>query len=295
MSYNLGSPSPIQPLSLGNVVNAGLRLYRSHLKDYFLLALKAYVWLLVPFYGWAKFYALSALISRLAFGELVNQPESISSGQRFVNSRLWQFLITILLMFLLIVGIYLGALILAGILALIFGLILAFIFYLLGVPFGEIAQQGNAGVSVLTIVVTIIMLIVFLIAFFWLLMRFFLVDALLAIEDNVDGRSTIARSWELTQGYVWRILFISLVAFLITLPIEIVVRIITTTIRLIFAPLVEQNSSVFSPIVFLLNLAVSFASWAVVLPFWQAIKAVVYYDLRSRREGLGLRLRDHDI
>jgi hypothetical protein len=25
------------------------------------------------------------------------------------------------------------------------------------------------------------------------------------------------------------------------------------------------------------------------------VKAVVYYDLRSRREGLGLRLRDHDI
>ncbi|WP_414584501.1 DUF975 domain-containing protein [Scytonema sp. PCC 10023] len=291
MSYNIGSPSPIQPLSLGNVVNAGLRLYRSHLKDYFLLALQAYVWLLVPFYGWAKFYALSALISRLAFGELVNQPESISSGQRFVNSRLWQFFITILLMFLLIVGIYIGAVILAGILAVILGLMLGFIFYLLGVPFGGIAQQGNAGVTVLSVVVALIILI----AFLWFLMRFFVVDVPLAVEDNVNGKSTIARSWELTQGSVWRVLFISLVAFLITLPLQIIVQILTTIIQLIFAPLVEQNSSVFSPIVFLLNLAVSFASWAVVLPFWQTIKAVVYYDLRSRREGLGLRLRDHEI
>ena len=291
MSYNIGSPSPIQPLSLGNIVNAGLRLYRSHLKDYFLLALKAYVWLLVPFYGWAKFYALSALISRLAFGELVNQPESITSGQRFVNSRLWQFFITILLMFLLIVGIYIGAVILTVILAVILGLILGLIFYLLGVPFGGIAQQVNASATVFSVVAALIILI----AFLWFLMRFFVVDVPLAVEDNVNGKSTIARSWELTQGSVWRVLFISLVAFLITLPIEIVVRIITTTIRLIFAPLVEQNSSVFSPIVFLLNLAVSFASGAVVLPFWQAIKAVVYYDLRSRREGLGLRLRDHEI
>jgi hypothetical protein len=32
-----------------------------------------------------------------------------------------------------------------------------------------------------------------------------------------------------------------------------------------------------------------------VMPFWQSIKAVIYYDLRSRREGLGLQLRDHDI
>lgn len=35
MSYNLGSPSPIEPLSLGNVITAGIRIYRSHLKDYF--------------------------------------------------------------------------------------------------------------------------------------------------------------------------------------------------------------------------------------------------------------------
>jgi len=98
MTANLSSPSPIQPLSIGNVVSAGLRLYRSHLKSYFQLALKAYLWILVPVYGWAKFYAIAALISRLAFGELVNQPESVESGRRYVNSKLWQFLITALLM-----------------------------------------------------------------------------------------------------------------------------------------------------------------------------------------------------
>lgn len=32
-----------------------------------------------------------------------------------------------------------------------------------------------------------------------------------------------------------------------------------------------------------------------ILPFWQTVKAVVYYDLRSRHEGLGLQLRDYDI
>ncbi|NMF66880.1 DUF975 domain-containing protein [Brasilonema octagenarum] len=286
MSYNIGSPSPIQPLSLGNVVSAGLRLYRSHFKDYFLLALKAYVWLLVPFYGWAKFYALSALISRLAFGELVNQPESISSGQRFVNSRLGQFFLTILLMFFLIVGIYIGVVILGG--------ILGFIFSLLGIPFDAIAQQGNAGVSVLYVVLAIIIII----AFLWLLMRYFLVEVPLAIEDNIDGRSTIARSKELTQGYVWRILLIYLVAFLITLPLQIIVQILPTIIQLIFAALVEQYPlvfSIFSTTVSLLNWILSFAGGPVVLPFWQTIKAVVYYDLRSRREGLGLRLRDHEI
>jgi hypothetical protein len=27
------------------------------------------------------------------------------------------------------------------------------------------------------------------------------------------------------------------------------------------------------------------------IPFWQSIKAVVYYDLRVRREGMGMNLR----
>jgi hypothetical protein len=89
-----------------------MRLYRSHLKKYFLIALKAYVWLLVPIYGWVKFYALSALISRLSFGELVNQPESVSEGERFVNSRLWEFFVNMILIF--AIGISIG---------LVFGLI----------------------------------------------------------------------------------------------------------------------------------------------------------------------------
>jgi hypothetical protein len=36
-------------------------------------------------------------------------------------------------------------------------------------------------------------------------------------------------------------------------------------------------------------------SWGggpVVIPFWQPMKAIIYYDLRSRKEGLGLQIRD---
>lgn len=283
MSYNLGSPSPIEPLSLGNVITAGIRIYRSHLKDYFLLALKAYVWLLVPIYGWAKFYALSALISRLTFAELVNQPESISSGQRFVNSRIWQFLINILLMLLVGMGILIGVVIVFA----IFGVLSA-------VLVGGLNQQANIGVYLMLGLLAFVVGILALVAVLWISTRFYLVEVPLAIEDNVDGTSTIARSWELTKGYVWRIILISFVAFLITLPIQIFVQIVSTIVQLIFTPLLEQNSG-FGLLFAVIILALSFASGAIVLPFWQAIKAVIYYDLRSRREGLGLKLRDYEI
>ncbi|MDP5016051.1 MAG: DUF975 domain-containing protein, partial [Dolichospermum sp.] len=116
MSKNFDSPNPIQTLTVGSVVSAGMRLYRSHFKTYFFIALKAYAWLLIPVYGWVKFYALSALISRLAFGELVNQPESVSSGERFVNSRLWEFFITMLLMLAISIGFSLVFVFIAGLL-----------------------------------------------------------------------------------------------------------------------------------------------------------------------------------
>ncbi|MDZ7958356.1 MAG: DUF975 domain-containing protein [Aulosira sp. DedQUE10] len=284
MSGDFGSSSPMQPLSVGNVVSAGIRLYRSHLKDYFLLALKAYVWILVPIYGWAKFYALTALISRLAFGDLVDQPESIGAGERFVNSRLWQFLLTMLLM--LIVG-----------MVIVFGV--GFVFVLLGVlsavVVGGLGQQNSPAAVLLFGFIAFVVGLGALVAVFWLLTRFYLVDVPLAIEDNVDATSTISRSWELTQGYVWRILLISFVAFLITIPIQLVVQIFATIIQLITMPLIQQGNSGLSVLVFLLILVLSFASGAVILPFWQTIKAVIYYDLRSRREGLGLKLRDREI
>jgi len=284
MSGNISSPSPMQPLSVGNVVSAGMRLYRSHLKDYFLLALRAYVWLLVPIYGWAKFYALTALISRLAFGELVNQPESMSSGERFVNSRLWQFLLTILLMFLVGIGIGLGALILFTLLGVLSAALV-----------GGIGQQGNPGTYVLFVVIGVVIGIAAFVAVLWLLTRFYLVEVPLAIEENVEATSTISRSWELTQGYVWRILFISFVAFLITIPIQIAVQIISSILQFAFLPLIREGSGLFTLVYFVFVMALSFAGGALVVPFWQTVKAVIYYDLRSRREGLGLQLRDREI
>jgi len=284
MSGNFGDSSSIQPLSVGNVVSAGLRLYRSHLKDYFLLALKAYLWILVPVYGWAKFYALTALISRLAFGELVNQPESISSGERFVNSRLWKFLGAMLLLGLITIGILVGV-------GILFGLVGTLSVGLLG----GISLQTNPATSILIVLIGSVLGIAAFIGILWLLTRFYLVDVPLAIEDNMDVTSSIRRSWELTQGNVWRIFVIGFVALLITIPIQVVVQIITTFLQLVLTPLIQEGSGIFAVVYFVLILGISFASGALIIPFWKAIQAVIYYDLRSRREGLGLTLRDRQI
>lgn len=288
MSKNFNSPNFIQPLNITNVISAGMRLYRSHLKKYFFIALKAYVWLLVPIYGWVKFYALSALISRLSFGELVNQPESVAEGERFVNSRLWDFFVTMILMF--AIGLCVGL-----VFILLCGLLIG-IAAVLGL------QDGNVASIIIYSLIVLVFVIISCIGILWIGSRFYLVDVSLAIENDVNGSSTINRSWELTKGNVGRILLISLIGFLITIPIQFIIQIITTIIRIIglsFTPLLREIdpifSTIFSTIFLLLILGISFMGGVLILPFWQTVKAVVYYDLRSRHEGLGLQLRDHDI
>lgn len=281
------SSSPMQPLSIGNVVTAGLRIYRSHFKSYFLLALKAYLWVLVPVYGWAKLFAIAGLLSRLSFSELVNQPESIEAGSRFVNSRLWQFLIAVLLMFLVGLGIGVGFIILIGIISAIFA---------------ALSAVGNLAVNAIAALIAIVVTLAFTIGILWLLARFFIVEVPLAIEDDINATSTISRSWELTKGFAWRLLGISLVAYLIALPIQIAIQVGSSIIQIILASLSSQAPlgsslvlSTLNTLISILILGLILSSGALILPFWQAIKAVVYYDLRTRREGLGLKLRDRNI
>ncbi|MEH1942845.1 MAG: DUF975 domain-containing protein [Nostoc sp.] len=286
MSENFGSPSPIQPLSIGNVVSAGMRLYRSHLKLYLKLALTAYVWALLPIYGWAKCASILAIISRLAFGELVNQPESIEESRRVVNSRLWQFLILGLIMF--AVGI--------GLIAI---LVIPFSFFI-GITISYFATNTAVGnnLNPTFIVIGLLLTIIFfpvLLTFLLLLQaRFFVVDLPLAIEDDVDGVSTISRSWDLTKRQGWRIVGILFIGYLITLPIQLPFSIVSSIIQSYLKPLSKENIT-YAILSAFVSIVLTILSATLVVPFWQAIKAVIYYDLRSRREGLGLKLRDREI
>jgi hypothetical protein len=55
---------------------------------------------------------------------------------------------------------------------------------------------------------------------------------------------------------------------------------------------IPDDGTGFSVLMLAATYAIGLAASVIVLPLWQTIKAVIYYDLRSRREGLGLQLRD---
>lgn len=276
ISANSSSRSSSNLLSVGNVVSAALRIYRDHFKLYWGLAFKAYLWILLPIYGWAKYSAISALISRLAYSEVIERPETVDEARRHVMPKMWSFLGAGLLVFLIVTTV-------------VFVFMLAF--GILGGVIGAILGQ-NSGAIIILVLLGIVAFIAFIIGYTMLTCRLFIVELPLAMEDNVTATSTISRSLELTKGFVSRLLGIVMVAFLISIPISIVIQILITIIQVFLSVLFSSDSSTFSLLYFLSVLALSLASGSLLIPFWQSIKAIIYYDLRSRREGLGLNIRD---
>jgi hypothetical protein len=281
------NPNPTQQMgsiSVGNVVSAAVRIYRDHFKLYFGLAFSAYAWVLVPVYGWAKFSAISALISRLAYSEVIERPETVNDARRHVMPRMWSFLGAGLLVGLITFGVGVGVVVGAIFVVSVFGILAGIV--------GTIVGQ-NATAIVIFILLGIIVFIALIIGYIRLVFRLFIIEMPLAIETNVTATSTISRSLELTKGFASRLQGIVVVAFLVTIPASIVVQIVITILQTVLTALFSTDSPIFWLLFyFFITLPLSFASGALLIPFWQAIKAVIYYDLRSRKEGLDLEIRD---
>ena len=271
------SSGSMQPLSVGNVVTAGVRLYKSNLKTYLKLASSAYLWILVPVYGWAKYAAVSGLISRLAFGELVNQPESVNTARSKVMPRLWSFLRIAFQVGFSLFLVYIGMAMVGGFIAGIIGAIIGI-------------ALGNSAIWIVASLATILVLIVVLLGCIWFYSRWVIAEVPLAVEDNINGGESVARSWDLTKTAMWRIQGIVLVTFIVTLPVLLLFSYLPQLLLLRFEP----GTTAYA-IVYLITFIISLVGGIFVMPFWQAIKAVIYYDLRSRREGLGLKLRDRNV
>lgn len=276
------SRPPIRPLSVGNVVSAGLRLYRDHFKLYLGLAFIALLWSLIPIYGWAKSYQIQALVARQAFSELINQPESVKTIQTQLDAKFWGFWMAQLLIGLISFGVYMGLSMAAAILV---GLPAAFL---------TVVFKNSLGVTLILVLLQIVVRLASLAIYLWVYSRVFIAELPLAVENDIGTVDCISRSWELTKGFVVRIQLIIFVAALIALPL---MSIAMTPILLVIPFFTTPPSSpesiaiaifgVFGLVMLLIALGST-----LMMPFWQAIKAVIYYDLRTRREGLGLQIRD---
>lgn len=280
------STSPaIGPLNPGNVVSAALKLYRDHFKTYLKLAAIGCLWSVVPVYGWAQFSMHSGVLSRLVFHELINQPETVEQAKRQLEPKLWSFLGVSLLVGLIFGGAYM-VLYIGGIIA---GMAVGF-----GVGALLNSVLGETGVVIGVILGFVLFFAIFIIGLLWVVARFIIAEVPLAIEGRTDLTTSIGRSWTLSKQSVTRIQFVLVAANLITIPIVIIPGFFALGLWANLLADVETGAPPELGAAFWLTYALAIlfniAFNIVVLPFWQAIKGVLYYDLRSRREGLDLKI-----
>ena len=283
----------MQPLSIGNVVNVSFQLYRLHLKLYLKLSLIAYLWLLVPLYGWAKFFAISGLISRLAFCELTGSPESVKTANQYVRRRMWSFLLKeVILIIVLFISLFMSLIFTA--LAINLLKFNALVIYFSNVTF----YRKNPWLpALIMLAILIAILACIFLPTLGLYSRFFITDLPLAFEDKINAFNNFIRSWKLTRRYSFNIQLILLLTVLVLTPLQLLFY-LTISISLGIVSYISSfllsnyNSSYISGLLDLLTVGIIGVSWAIILPLMQAIKAVVYYNVRLRREGFGLQLGD---
>lgn len=275
-------PRRMRPLNVGDVVSAGFSLLRANFKTYIGLSFRAALWYLLPIYGWARGLMILGQIGRLGFHEIIHQPETVPAALRKVEPRLWSFL---------------GVAILVGIIQVAVNYAISAVGGALILPLGAIGAAGAAAAALSGLLIVIVQLVMFA-AQTWFQARFWLYDIIIAMETDKESTSSISRSWELTNGSAMRVLFVLLVAYLVMAPI-----LLLTLVPFLFVmPLLFANLSsttgfdpAFGMVLLLAVLAflvLAFFAFVISAPFFQAIKAVLYYDLRSRREGIDIQLGD---
>lgn len=298
----------IEPLNIGNTINTAFRLYRDRFQTYVFFAVRACLWSLLPLvlqlilsqllyqtitpeqgsdiglrlflfpvqiFSAAKSLFNNAVISRLAFQDIIYQPETAGQAEKKVKPKMWR-----LWWMQVLIGL-LGA---AIILAITLSLALVSFIPILGV--------------------LLILPASFCLAFFflWLSARIYIAELPLVIEDNLGSWQAIKRGWHLTKNSAWRIVGVIFIASLLIIPVYILswalasipfwvnfssfyssLESVEDWQTLAENPLFFRQMAMFSygltTIFLLLNI--------LLVPFWQSLNSVIYNHVLDQKKNDG--------
>ena len=314
-----------QPLSIGDVVSVGLAITRQRWPLFCGISLRAVAWLVIPVLGvtgiavissssmrrspglvvlavvvwlvaslycFGKYLANAALISRLVFNDLTQTEESVKDAARVTRSLTWSYLGASLIYLLIAVLVSFS---LAFIFSLAFFLVLLTLGFLVGTIGGTGLLNPTSPMMGFLGVITIILMLLLILGYFtglvWILSRFFFSDVPLSVETKLGSMGTITRSWALSEKSGFRLMTVTTVGFLITLPINAIGQLVTL-IPFALDRSGGASAGLATGLSSLLNLIVTLGITLLTLGFWQSVKAVLYFDLLHSKEGLGLDLEN---
>jgi hypothetical protein len=130
----------------------------------------------------------------------------------------------------------------------------------------------------------------------WLGVKLSLVPSAIVLE-RAGIRASIARSWRLTDGYFWRTFgTLLLVAVILNIAAQIVVQpvsLIGTLLAVAIDPTGTGSGLTLTIVTTIVTMILSLLIGAITAVVQAALVAVIYIDLRMRKEGLDLELERH--
>ncbi len=222
--------------------------------------------------------ALAVVASALLQGVIVIEVARATLGEKMRLGSLWRAVLPRLWPLVLWTLMLSSGLIAA--LALVAGLVVFFI------------SLGGVGVG-LAVVTGVLGAITLLAVGIGLFTKTSLVPSVIVLE-RLGIRAAVGRSWSLTRGYFWRTFGVQ---FLVSTVVNVVAQIVTTPLSLLFGAalsVVDPNAAfdAYLPSVILygLTILIGLVLGAVAAVVQSAATALIYIDLRMRKEGLDLEL-----
>jgi len=145
------------------------------------------------------------------------------------------------------------------------------------------AASGSIGLAVLVALVAGLACVALVL---WLWVRFLLVVPALVLEGR-PLLATVARAWRLTRQNYWRILGTVLLANVIA---SLAGQVVGYPLALVGFAVDEQTGGLWGTVV--ASVVASVIASVVLLVFTSGVVALVYTDVRMRREGLDVRLAE---
>ena len=225
--------------------------------------------------------AISVVASAFLQGVMVVEVASGTLGERLGFGTLWRRAAKR-------IGPLIGWTLLVGA-ALLAGFALLFLIVLLA---GSISPIGLA----VGIVVAVLLGLGLIVLGCWVGVKLSLVPSIIVLEQ-AGIRTAAARSWRLTDGFFWRTFgTLLLVAVILNFAAQVVVQpvsLISTILALIIDPTGTGAAITITIITTVVTLILSLLIGAITAVVQAALIAVIYIDLRMRKEGLDLELERH--
>jgi hypothetical protein len=231
--------------------------------------------------------ALGLIGTNILLGIVSLEVARATLGERLPLAALWRRARGRLLV---LVG---WALAMVAAIVLLFGILIGLV--VLAVAGAAGSSGNNVGGALVAIVLGLLLLFGGVIVLFWLGVKLSLVPTVLVIERLPLGRA-MRRSWALTRGYFWRTLGIELLVWLILSVASGVIETPVAGILLVVNGLTHPTGSGLDALAATdtLSVVITTVLKAIVATMTAIVStastALIYLDLRIRKEGLDLQL-----